>query len=623
MSCCSPREAAHGSEVSGDDAKYGAYHSDYGTDFTSEEEEILIGLVDKFVETQGSDPGGAATSGLILQSATAFESASAAIPDIEDHVYVSGLQISEDQGGGELSPTLQAILEVWETLSDYGIEDIAGCKGVEHPDSAHRPEKERLQDEQTSHQQAAEAITNEDSKPTPNTTKIDNRSPLERFRKAPMKGLSVTDLVSPAWCELQYWYTLTKHGRKIQTPAMKQGSAMHKKLEEEVHVTVPVEVLTREDGWALRIWNVIHGLQTLRTTGMTRELQVWGVIDGEIVTGIIDELSYECPDPELEAASDPGSIEVRSATSLTPEGKSLSNYLLSAAGGGKTLSEFASTKTSWTGGVVPAPSTTGKKIYITDIKTRRSSAKPPTVSSIAFRPTLIQLHLYYHMLTRLITSDDITIDAIASRHRLKTDQPFSDVFIAQVGSLNDGFLDINSSPQSNPDSDQTAPSSNEQDSVSILLKHNSLSSLWSLMKEHFHLTFLPKPQIPEIPNVPGEDNANDNKISPPTLLSPLLTAEYISSTSDPSKPMEYIGSRSFFFDANDLYPYLADGMRFWRGGRSAKGVGMVEAWKCRICEFRDECEWREAKEKEIIGKGKGKKQAKEKDEVEEINDQDQ
>lgn len=80
---------------------------------------------------------------------------------------------------------------------------------------------------------------------------------------------------------------------------MKQGTTIHKTLEDEVHTTVSVEVATKEDALALRIWNIIQGLCTLREFGMTRELEVWGLVDGELVNGVIDQLSYECPDPSL------------------------------------------------------------------------------------------------------------------------------------------------------------------------------------------------------------------------------------------------------------------------------------------------------------------------------------
>ncbi len=123
----------------------------------------------------------------------------------------------------------------------------------------------------------------------------DTRSPLERFRTAPKKPLSVTDLISPSWCELQYWYTLTKHGRKKRTPAMKQGTVVHKSLEDQVHKTVPITIQSKEDAWGLRIWNTIQGLRTLRDRGMTRELEIWGVVDGQVISGVIDELSYLAP----------------------------------------------------------------------------------------------------------------------------------------------------------------------------------------------------------------------------------------------------------------------------------------------------------------------------------------
>uniref|UniRef100_A0A093UY99 Putative exonuclease V, mitochondrial n=1 Tax=Talaromyces marneffei PM1 TaxID=1077442 RepID=A0A093UY99_TALMA len=171
-------------------------------------------------------------------------------------------------------------------------------------------------------------------------TSAEEKSPIERFRKPPNKAFSVSDLISPAWCELQYWYTLTKHGRKRRTPAMMQGTAVHKVLEDEVHTTVPVDITTKEDGWALRIWNVIQGLRTLRTYGLTRELEVWGLVEGEIVTGIIDQLSYICPDPNLEASAAQHYADAEAARAALPEYQmSISDYFMSS-GAGKPLDEM-------------------------------------------------------------------------------------------------------------------------------------------------------------------------------------------------------------------------------------------------------------------------------------------
>lgn len=110
----------------------------------------------------------------------------------------------------------------------------------------------------------------------------DTRSPLERFRPAPRKGLSVTDLVSPAWCELQYWYSLNKYGRIKRTPIMKQGSKIHKEKEREIQTEVPVDTVTKEDRLGLRMWNMIQGMRALRLQGITREFDVFGVVDDQV-----------------------------------------------------------------------------------------------------------------------------------------------------------------------------------------------------------------------------------------------------------------------------------------------------------------------------------------------------
>ena len=74
---------------------------------------------------------------------------------------------------------------------------------------------------------------------------------------------------------------------------MDGGVKVHRVLEEEVHETVRVDVTGPEENMALRVWNVISGLRTLRAGGVTRELEVWGVLEGEVVNGVVDMLSRE------------------------------------------------------------------------------------------------------------------------------------------------------------------------------------------------------------------------------------------------------------------------------------------------------------------------------------------
>ena len=384
----------------------------------------------------------------------------------------------------------------------------------------------------------------------PDHQKLDTRSPLERFRTQPKKALSVTDLVSPAWCELQYWYTLTKHGRKRRTPEMKEGSRVHKTLEEQVHTTVKVDIKTKEDGWGLRIWNVIQGLRTLRDTGLTRELEIWGTVDGLVVNGIIDELSFICPDQDLEE-----SLEKPTKDLPPPDQPTIAEFFKAA--GDSTLETMRNKRRQQS-----------NKIYLCDVKTRSVRSLP---ADIAFRPTKMQLMLYHSLLSALATNT-VDFSILADRYKLDPLRVFSDSFIAEVGSLNDEtFYDAPSIPASSQDSITNW----SQDSMTTLLAHNTLSSLWSLMISEFQIT-LP-------------DGA--------ASLGNILKAEYRSRDTG-----EVMGSKTFAMDERGLTDYVEKEMQWWRGEREAQGVVVEEAFKCRSCEFAEGCEWRlqkveEAKEK--------------------------
>lgn len=405
----------------------------------------------------------------------------------------------------------------------------------------------------------------------------DTRSPLERFRKPPKKALSVTDLVSPSWCELQYFYTLTKHGHKRRTPAMKQGTQVHQALEEEIHVIVPVDTPTKEDGWGLRIWNVVQGLKTLQQTGRTRELEVWGTVGGEIVNGIIDEISYECPDPSLEDR-----VDTHVKQPEVPEGQvRITDFLTSAAQqeGGRSLAAAL-------GSAAAAGPAKERRIYITDIKTRQSRSLP---SPNAIKPTILQLHLYHHMLENM-AQGNMALNKLSERYKFEVDQTFSDSFIAQVGSLNQ----VLGTP---------ASSAASTDSMDVLLQHNTVASLWSYMLDLFQEAFvLPVNDTP----TPTPQTLSELKsdIPQPTRLSPILTVEYLSVWYQ-HRPGEAtrthsLGTKSFVFNAQYLKSYLKDSLTWWHGERDAKGVELQEAWKCRLCDFRDDCEWIHSRDKAAL-----------------------
>lgn len=353
---------------------------------------------------------------------------------------------------------------------------------------------------------------------------------------------------------------------------MRQGSKVHKQLEDEIHVTVAIDVRTKEDAWGLRFWNIIQGLQTLRNTGVTRELEIWGMIDGELVNGIVDELTYICPDPAAAAqeklVNKPGDQQ----PSL-PEGQTrLTDFLLSSTGGkGKTFADLqaqsAETDAEFTD-AKSADETDNRHIYLIDTKTRGFKSLP---SGSSLRPTHIQLHLYHHMLTQLALGN-LPLSSIIARNSLDPNRPFSDSFIAQICGLNE-HISSQLSSQGIDNASQVPPLSlSSQDPLDILSRHNTLSTLWSLLLSSFRSTIL---------------RPSSSSASPPSsILSSLLTARYVSSSTG-----ELIGNKTFSYDWDVLDLYLSDAMRWWRGERAAQGVEVQDAWKCRVCEFREGCEW--------------------------------
>lgn len=387
----------------------------------------------------------------------------------------------------------------------------------------------------------------------------DTRSPLERFRKPPKKPLSVTDLVSPAWCELQYMYSLTKYGRVKSTPAMRQGSRVHLQLETQVHDIVPIETKTREDNWGLKIWNIIQGLRTLRGTGLTRELEIWGVVDGEIINGIIDELSYICTDPDLESAIE--LFKDTSASQRPPNQLSITEFFAKSRNGGNP----------WLSNPPPT-----RKVYLTDIKTRMSKSLPQGAS---LRGTQIQLQLYHRLLTSL-ASGSVPSAAVFARYRLDPEARFSDTFINELAALDQNFA------SSAGGACDRAPLNTADESRTELSRHNCLSALWSLMLREFALAM------------------------PPGSLSPILRAEFRAQTDG-----TVLGSRTFVMDEEGLESYVADEMRWWKGEREARGVDVEEAFKCRICEFAEGCEWRRQKVEDAVEKSRLRRSLGKKSEI--------
>lgn len=131
--------------------------------------------------------------------------------------------------------------------------------------------------------------------------------------------LSVTDLVSPSWCEYAYLYnilgqshlplwqrpaSITTPDGNVLTPSWTQlqaredtlarGTEIHDAMEREVQpIRLTFRLVSPADEWALYLLQFAAGIHAARTSGCAREVPVLGYVQGRLVRGIVDELRRE------------------------------------------------------------------------------------------------------------------------------------------------------------------------------------------------------------------------------------------------------------------------------------------------------------------------------------------
>jgi exonuclease V len=324
---------------------------------------------------------------------------------------------------------------------------------------------------------------------------------------------------------------------------MRNGSKIHQKLEDEVHTTVPVQVQSKEDRFGLRMWNAISGLRCLRETGLTRELEVWGVLEGQVVNGVIDELSYECPNTEYEEQLERARAERDGGVIPLPPGQmSISQAFAKAAP--------QDAHGGWAGSTEQ-----DRQVYVADVKTRSVRSVPAGAS---LRPTWMQLMLYRKLLESL-SLNTVDAETVFARYDLRPLEPFTSTFLDAIGGIG-------------PDNEAAS--------------YPNLLSLWALLVTEMQATL------------------------PPSSISPILRAEFRY-----AKTGDVIGSELTVYEDKIIDKYIAEEMAFWKGTREAKGVEMEEAFKCRMCDFAEDCSWRKIKVEEATEKSRLRRLAREKSAV--------
>ncbi|KAI0647988.1 exonuclease V [Trametes meyenii] len=287
-------------------------------------------------------------------------------------------------------------------------------------------------------------------------------TPFEQFRRW-KRVLSVTDLVGPSWCEVQFDYGLrqkrykklearpssfvTAEGKTITVVqavaaqndrTVTRGKSVHKVLEREVQPeAVSVDVTTQEERWGLRIINMLVSLGTLTESGICREMPVFGIVHDQVVTGIIDEVVRRPFQPEIigpqrqtRSTSSPNKREASS----TPSKPSAKKHKHSTTDEQPRITAFfIPGKNAET----PDEPPRRYSLHLSDTKTRTRPSLPPDEDSFASR---LQLMLYHRLLSNLLSTaqsipapQSLDFAVLWRRVGVNPALKFSDNFLTQAG----------------------------------------------------------------------------------------------------------------------------------------------------------------------------------------------
>ncbi|KAG6335088.1 hypothetical protein ID866_3997 [Astraeus odoratus] len=229
-------------------------------------------------------------------------------------------------------------------------------------------------------------------------------SPYKRFISK-KKAFSVTDLVSPVWCELQYEYGL--YGEKYKPLAQRPT--------------------------LFTLAQLIMGFNEI-VIEYQRELPVFGIIHGHAVLGVIDEvvqvsITSKCsgPDPHADErkAPQPGSpVRKRQRTETpspteAPSQMAPPSIFMSGNEDSKVVIDNCL-----------QPSQDPYALRLLDYKTRRAEYLPPVEDILSSK---LQLMLYHRMLASLLDPETIDFELLWRLTGLDPGRPFSARFIRELG----------------------------------------------------------------------------------------------------------------------------------------------------------------------------------------------
>ncbi|MCL5114924.1 MAG: exonuclease V [Candidatus Marsarchaeota archaeon] len=111
---------------------------------------------------------------------------------------------------------------------------------------------------------------------------------LKRLKKASIRA---SDIASQYWCEKQMELNYL-YGQKI-TAEIRKGRQIHGALESETNIPIILMPKSYADSFYKGLFTSLMALKALKEKGKTREVQVYGSIDGFKIVGKIDQLEMK------------------------------------------------------------------------------------------------------------------------------------------------------------------------------------------------------------------------------------------------------------------------------------------------------------------------------------------
>ncbi|KIL71568.1 hypothetical protein M378DRAFT_65079 [Amanita muscaria Koide BX008] len=417
--------------------------------------------------------------------------------------------------------------------------------------------------------------------------------PIETYRRNHI--LSVTDLVSPVWCEVQFDYGLRQKryrplalrpdsfvsasGKEISVEkkvavvnevVKEQGKAVHKVLEDELGLKeIKVTIASGEERWAVRMLSLITGAQTILVQGYTRELPVFGILQDNVVVGVIDEVT-RCVHPKNKR----------------------SNHDAKQESAQSHIDDFFPIQRS--------PRNTAEKhthtLMITDTKTRRTDSLPSTDDTLASR---LQLMLYHRLLSGLLSEyPPFDFSSLWDRLGLDSSAIFSTQFLLEAGLVTDdrqermACLDdlVNCWHRTAQHLDVVGVDSELHLVYRLQPKFQGSSTRRrrkSTSQEDRDLALAIEASLRDLDVKHDVDVAEPS----PNSASNVPVEQGDSST----EPLKIIGTKQFLYDEVLLENHLTDVLEWWYGKRKPRGVPVHLSRRCFSCEYCTDCEWREEK----------------------------